>query len=43
MQTNHLQVDNLITNKSMAISEASRWILDTQYVKIYVPANVKNF
>jgi hypothetical protein len=42
-QTNPLQVDNLITNKSVAISEASRRILNTKCVKISVLANVKNF
>jgi hypothetical protein len=42
-QTNPLQVDELITNKSLAISEASRIILDTDNVKISVLANMKNF
>jgi hypothetical protein len=41
-QTNPLQVDNLITNKSVAILEASRRILNTQCVNVYVLANVKN-
>jgi hypothetical protein len=41
-QINPLQVDNLITNKSLTILEASR-ILNTQCVRTYVLANVKNF
>jgi hypothetical protein len=36
-------VDNLITNKSLGNSEASRRILDTRSVKISVLANTKNF
>jgi len=43
MQPNPLQVDNLITHKSVAILEASRRILNTQCVRTYVLANVKNF
>jgi hypothetical protein len=39
-QTNPLQVDTSITNKSVAISEASRRILNSQCVKIFL-ANVK--
>jgi hypothetical protein len=42
-QTDTLQVDNLITNKSVAICEASRRILNTQCVKIFVLENVKHF
>jgi hypothetical protein len=42
-QANDLQVDNLITNKSVEISEASRIILNTQCVKISVLINVKIF
>jgi hypothetical protein len=42
-QTNPLQVDNLITNKSMAILEASRSIVNTHCLKTYVLANVKMF
>jgi len=34
-------VENLITNKSVAILEASRSILNARCVKIYVLANVK--
>jgi hypothetical protein len=41
-QTNPLHVDNSITNKYVAILEGSRTILNTQYVKTYVLANVKN-
>jgi hypothetical protein len=41
-QTNLLQVDNLITNKSVSNLKASRRILYTQCVKTYVLANVKN-
>jgi hypothetical protein len=40
-KTTPLQVDNLITNKSKAILEASR-ILNTQCVKISLLPNVKN-
>jgi len=40
-QTNSLHVDNLITNKPVAILEASRRILNA-YFKISVLANVKN-
>jgi len=36
-----LQVDNLITNKSVAILEASRRITNTDCVTTYVLANVK--
>jgi hypothetical protein len=43
MQTKPLQRDNLITNKYGTILEASRTILNTQCVKIYVLASVKNF
>jgi len=42
-QTNLLQVDDLITNKSMVILGASRWILNIQYVKLSVLANMKHF
>jgi hypothetical protein len=42
-QTNTLQVDNLITNKCVAIFEASKRVLNTQCVKISVLANVKTF
>jgi hypothetical protein len=42
-QTNCLQVGNLIKNKSVAILEASRRILNTENVKAYVLANVKNY
>jgi hypothetical protein len=42
-QTNPLQMDNLITNKPVAISEASRRIMNTQCVKIPVLANLKIF
>jgi hypothetical protein len=42
-QTNPLQVDNLITNKSYALCKASKRIVKTQYVKTYALANVKNF
>jgi hypothetical protein len=41
-QTNPLQVDNLITNMSVVILEASRIILIVHYVKISVLANMKN-
>jgi len=40
--TNPLQEDNLITNKSVAILEDSRIILNTQCVRVSVLANVKN-
>jgi hypothetical protein len=40
-QINPLQVDNLITNKSPTILEASRKILHTRFVKISVLAIVK--
>jgi len=43
MQTKPLQRDNLITNKYGTILEASRTILNTECVKIYALANVKNF
>jgi hypothetical protein len=36
-------VDNLITNKSVAISEAYRGIVNTQCVETYVLANVEKF
>jgi hypothetical protein len=42
-QINPLQVHNLVANKSVAILEASRRILNIQYVKISVLTNVKNF
>jgi hypothetical protein len=42
-QTTPLQVDDLITNKSLTNSEASRRILDTQSVKMSLLANTKNF
>jgi hypothetical protein len=42
-QTTPLQVNNLITNKSVGILEASRRILNTQCVKTSVLANTKNF
>jgi hypothetical protein len=42
-QTKPLQVDDLITNKSLAILEASRRIMNTHCVKISVLANMKNF
>jgi hypothetical protein len=42
-QTNPLQVDNLITNKSVAILEAYRTTVNTKWDKIYVLPNVKNF
>jgi hypothetical protein len=35
-ETNPLQVDDLITNKSVAMLEASRRILKMQYIKINV-------
>jgi len=41
--TNPLQVDNLITNKSVAILEDSTRILNKQCVGISVLANVKIF
>jgi len=40
-QINPLQVDNLITNKVVAILEASRRTMNTQCTKISVLANVK--
>jgi hypothetical protein len=43
MQTNTLQVDDLITNKCMEILEAPRRILNTQCDNISVLPNVKNF
>jgi hypothetical protein len=42
MQANTLQVDDLITNKSVTILKASR-ILNTHCVKIPVLANVEIF
>jgi len=42
-QTNPLQVDNLITNKYVAILEASRRILNIECVEIFVCVNVNNF
>jgi hypothetical protein len=42
-QINSLQINNLITNKPVALLEASRRILNTQCVKISVLANVKIF
>jgi hypothetical protein len=42
-QTNPLQVDDLITNKSLAIFEASRRIMDTHSVKMPLHANIKHF
>jgi len=43
-QANQLfKVDNLITNKSVTILEASRRIVNTQCVKISLLPNVKNF
>jgi hypothetical protein len=41
--TNLLQVDKLITNKFLTISEASRRILNTMRIKTYVLVNVKHF
>jgi hypothetical protein len=41
--TNPLQVHNLIPSKYLAVLEASRRILNTQCVKISVPAKVKHF
>jgi len=43
MQTYPLQMDNLITNRSVAIYKASKRILNTQCVKISLLPNVKNF
>jgi hypothetical protein len=40
-KTNLLQVDNLSTNKSMAIFEAPRRNMNTQCVKISLLSNVK--
>jgi len=40
-QTNPLQLDDLVTNKSAGILEASRRILNTQCVEPAVHANVK--
>jgi hypothetical protein len=42
-QTNPLQVDNLITNKYVAILEAFRRILNIECVEIFVCVNVNNF
>jgi hypothetical protein len=40
-QTNPLQVDNVITNKSLLIYEVSRRIMNTQCVRISVLVSVK--
>jgi len=42
-QTNPLQVENLITNKSVVNLEAPRRIFKTQCVKISILANMTNF
>jgi len=42
-QINPLQVHNLITNRSVAILETSRRIMNTKCVKTSVLANVKHF
>jgi hypothetical protein len=36
-------MDNLITNKSAAVSETSRKTLNTQYVEIPAPPNIRIF
>jgi len=43
MQTKPLQVHNLTSNKSLAISETSKRILNTKHVRISILADIKNF
>jgi hypothetical protein len=43
LQTNTMQVDNLITNKCAEILQVSRRIMNTQCVQISVLANVEKF